>query len=155
MPTNLYGINDNFHPTNSHVIPALIQRFHKAKINNEPKSSMGSGNVSREFLYVDDMADASLFILGLNKKIYMDNTKPMLSHINIGSGKDHTIKKVACIIKEVVGFKGEIVFDESKPDGPKRKLTDVSKIEMLGWKSTTSLSEGLDKTYKWYSKSNF
>jgi len=134
MPTNLYGINDNFHEENSHVIPALIQRFHNAKINNDDKVTVwGSGKVKREFMYVDDMAAASLFILELDQKIYQKNTKPSLSHINIGTGKEITINKLAEIIKETVGFKGTIVFDTTKPDGTSRKLIDVTLIESLGW----------------------
>lgn len=151
MPTNLYGINDNFHPMNSHVIPALMQRFHKAKINNDKEVTVwGSGKVMREFLYVDDMADASIFILKLEKEKYLENTKPMLSHINVGTGKDTTIQKVAEIMKEVVGFKGEISYDKSKPDGTPRKLIDVSRLSTMGWTYSTDLLEGLKKTYKWY-----
>ena len=151
MPTNLYGINDNFHPMNSHVIPALMQRFHKAKINNDKEVTVwGSGKVMREFLYVDDMADASIFILKLEKEKYLENTKPMLSHINVGTGKDTTIQKVAEIMKEVIGFKGEISYDKSKPDGTPRKLIDVSRLSKMGWTYSTDLLEGLKKTYKWY-----
>ncbi len=151
MPTNLYGINDNFHPMNSHVIPALMQRFHKAKINNDKEVTVwGSGKVMREFLYVDDMADASIFILKLEKEKYLENTKPMLSHINVGTGKDTTIQKVAEIMKEVTGFKGEISYDKSKPDGTPRKLIDVSRLSKMGWTYSTDLLEGLKKTYKWY-----
>ena len=151
MPTNLYGINDNFDPDNSHVIPGLIQRFHKAKINNEKEVIVwGTGRAMREFLYVDDMAEASLFVMGIDKKIYDANTSPMTSHINVGSGKDITIKELAEMIGKVVGFEGKIHFDKSKPDGSPRKLIDVSRITNMGWKNTTSLRTGLDKTYNWY-----
>lgn len=151
MPTNLYGINDNFHPENSHVIPALMQRFHEAKINNfEEVIVWGSGNARREFLYVDDMAEACIFVLGLNKEVYLDNTKPMLSHINVGTGSDITIKELAEIMKDVVGFKGKISFDTSKPDGTLKKLIDISRLSNIGWQYSTHLKEGLSKTYLWY-----
>lgn len=152
MPTNLYGVNDNFHPENSHVIPALMRRFHKAKINNDTEVVIwGTGNAMREFLYVDDMAEASLFVLEIDKKIYQANTKSMLSHINVGTGKDISIKEMAAVMKEVVGFKGNLVFDTKKPDGSARKLIDVSRLSNMGWKYTIDLEEGLKKTYKWYS----
>lgn len=151
MPTNLYGINDNFHPNNSHVIPALMQRFHNAKITNENEVTIwGTGKPMREFLYVDDMADASIFILDLDKKDYIQNTKPMLSHINVGTGKDISIKEVAELMKDIVGFKGEVNYDISRPDGPARKLIDISLLSNLGWNHATSLSDGLKKTYEWY-----
>lgn len=151
MPTNLYGVNDNFHPDNSHVIPALMQRFHFAKINKDKEVNVwGSGKAKREFLYVDDMANASIFILGLNKDLYVAKTKPMLSHINVGTGKDISIKEVAEVMKDVVGFKGKISYDLSKPDGAPRKLIDSSLLSSLGWEYSTSLSDGLQKTYKWY-----
>lgn len=151
MPTNLYGINDNFHPNNSHVIPALMQRFHIAKITNENEVTIwGTGKPMREFLYVDDMADASIFILDLDKKDYIQNTKPMLSHINVGTGKDISIKEVAELMKDIVGFKGEVNYDISRPDGPARKLIDISLLTNLGWNHATSLSDGLKKTYEWY-----
>ena len=151
MPTNLYGINDNFHPTNSHVIPALMSRFHKAKINGETKVEIwGSGNALREFLFVDDMADASLFVLNLSKDLYQAGTKPMLSHINVGVGKDITIRDLAETMKKVVGFKGELIFDTSKSDGTHRKLIDVTCLSKMGWSYSTELKEGLEKTYKWY-----
>ena len=153
MPTNLYGINDNFHPENSHVIPGLIRRFHDAKINNDREVKVwGSGNVAREFLYVDDMAEASLFVLELDKETYEANTKPMLSHINIGTGKDITIKELAWLIKDEVGFNGKISFDISKPDGTLRKLIDVSRLSNMGWKYKIGLKEGLKKTYSWFLK---
>ena len=151
MPTSLYGINDNFHPENSHVIPALMRRLHEAKINNRPEVVIwGTGNAMREFLYVDDMAEASLFVLGLNKKTYQANTKPMLSHINIGTGIDVTIAELAQTMKKVVGFQGDLVFDKDKPDGAPRKLIDVSRLSKMGWNYNVSLEDGLKRTYKWY-----
>ena len=151
MPTNLYGINDNFHPENSHVIPALIRRFHEAKVNNEAEVKVwGTGKAMREFLFVDDMAQAALFVLELDKKTYQSNTRPMLSHINVGTGKDITIKEMAEIMKDVVGFKGKISFDTTKPDGTPRKLIDVSRLSSMGWNYTIDLKEGLEITYKWY-----
>mgnify|MGYP001295221433 FL=1 len=151
MPTNLYGINDNFDPENSHVIPGLMQRFHNAKINNDNEVMVwGTGNAMREFLFVDDMAEASLFVLGIDKEIYDENTLPMISHINVGSGKDITIKELAEIMKEIVGFEGKISFDNTKPDGSPRKLIDVSRLSKMGWKNSTSLREGLELTYNWY-----
>ena len=151
MPTNLYGINDNFHPKNSHVIPALIQRFHQAKINNDPELVVwGTGDAMREFLYVDDMAQASLFVLELDEQIYKANTKPMLSHINVGTGKDLTIREMVEIMKKVVGYKGKIVFDNTMPDGAARKLIDISRLSSLGWEYSVDLKEGLEKTYEWY-----
>lgn len=151
MPTNLYGINDNFHPENSHVIPALMQRIHRAKINNVDQVEVwGSGNAMREFLYVDDMAKASLFVLELDKKFYNSNTKPMISHINIGTGKDVTIKKMAETMKKIINYEGKLIFNEKKPDGPHRKLIDVTRLTKMGWKYSVDLEEGLEKTYKWY-----
>jgi GDP-L-fucose synthase len=151
MPTNLYGVNDNFHLENSHVIPALLRRFYDAKVNDDSKVVVwGTGNAMREFLYVDDMAEASIFVLDLDKKIYQANTKPMLSHINVGTGVDVTIREVAELVKRVVGFKGDIIFDTSKPDGALRKLIDVSRLSGMGWTYNVGLEEGLQKTYKWY-----
>ena len=151
MPTNLYGINDNFHLENSHVIPALMRRFHEAKMKNDSEVTVwGTGNSMREFLYVDDMAAASLFVLELDEQIYQANTKPMLSHINIGTGMDITIREMAETMKQVVGFKGRLIFDTAKPDGSPRKLIDVTRLSDLGWEYTTKLKEGLEKTYKWY-----
>ena len=150
MPTNLYGINDNFHDKNSHVIPALIRRFHDAKINNNKEVSVwGTGNALREFLYVDDMALASIFVLGVDKDLYEVNTKPMLSHINIGSGEEISIRALAKMIKNIVGFEGKLVFDDSKPDGPPRKFIDISTISDLGWQPSTDLFEGIAITYDW------
>jgi GDP-L-fucose synthase len=154
MPTNLYGIHDNFHPVNSHVIPALMQRFHQAKVNNDPQVTVwGTGNAMREFLYVDDMAEASLFVLGLDKDTYQSNTQPMLSHINVGTGKDVTIREMAETMKKVVGFKGKLTFDVSKPDGAPRKLIDVTRLENIGWKYSVNLEDGLITTYNWYLES--
>ena len=153
MPTNLYGPNDNFYSKNSHVIPALIKRFHEAKVKNKPFVEVwGSGKPMREFLHVDDMADASIYIMSLNKKLLEKEISPMISHINIGTGKDITIKDATQIIKEVVGFDGEVVFNTKMPDGTKRKLLDVSKIENLGWKHTITLKDGLKETYEWFLK---
>ena len=151
MPTNLYGINDNFHPENSHVVPALIQRLHQAKIKNDKEVVVwGTGEAKREFLYVDDMAEASLFVLELGREIYQASTKPTLSHINIGTGTEITIHELAETIKEVVGFKGVLVFDTSKPDGAPRKLIDVSRLSSTGWSYSVKLKEGIQKTYSWY-----
>ena len=151
MPTNLYGINDNFHPENAHVIPALIRRFHEAKVNNDKEVSVwGTGKAIREFLYVDDMAEASLFILELDEKTYQANIKPMLSHINIGTGKGITIRETAKIIRQIVGFKGKLTFDSAKPDGTPKKLIDVKRLKDMGWSYTTNLEKGLRETYNWY-----
>ena len=139
MPTNLYGPNDNYHPENSHVLPALIRRFHEAKVNNAATVTIwGTGKPYREFLYVDDLADACVFLMNN----YSGNET-----VNIGTGKEVTIKELALLVKEVVGFKGELVFDETKPDGTPRKLLDVSKLAGLGWHYTTELKDGIEKTY--------
>lgn len=151
MPTNLYGINDNFHPENSHVIPALMRRFHEAKEAGDSEVVVwGTGTPMREFLYVDDMAAASIHVMELETKIYQENTQPMLSHINVGTGVDCTIREMAETMAQVTGFKGRIVFDAAKPDGTPRKLMDVSRLEKLGWKYHYSLRKGLELTYKWY-----
>jgi len=153
MPTNLYGPNDNFHPKNSHVIPALIGKFHEAKVRGKPFVEVwGSGKPMREFLHVDDMADASIYIMDIDKRILKSEVDPMLSHINIGTGTDITIKDVAKTIKEVVGFCGEIIFNTKMPDGTKRKLLDVSKMENLGWNSKITLKDGLEEVYEWFLK---
>jgi len=155
MPTNLYGINDNFHPENSHVIPALMRRFHEAKVNNDKEVAVwGTGDAMREFLYVDDMAEASLFVLELDEKDYQANTKSMLSHINVGTGIDITIREMAKTMKQVVGYEGNLTFDKTKPDGSLRKLVDVSLLSNIGWKYSVDLKDGLKKTYKWYSETN-
>jgi GDP-L-fucose synthase len=151
MPTNLYGENDNFHPENSHVIPGLLRRFHEAKLSDEKEVvAWGSGNPKREFLYVDDMAAASIYIMGLNIKIYKENTQEMLSHINVGTGIDCTIRELVETIASVVGYNGEIVFDATKPDGAPRKLMNVKRLESLGWRFKTQLRTGLEKTYQWF-----
>ena len=149
MPTNLYGIGDNYHPENSHVIPALIRRFHEAKINRSSEVIIwGSGKPMREFLYVDDIAAASIYVMNLDKTIYDKHTEPMLSHINVGFGADVTIKELAEIISKVVGYEGEIGFDASKPDGTFRKLMDSSRLNSLGWQAKIGLVEGLALAYQ-------
>ena len=150
MPTNLYGPGDNFHPENSHVIPALLHRFHTAKLNgDETVTVWGSGTPMREFLHVDDMASASVFVMELDEKTYSENTSPMLSHINVGTGTDCSIRELAETIAKVVGFAGRIEFDTTKPDGTPRKLLDVSRINAMGWKAKIPLYEGLHSTYQW------
>lgn len=151
MPTNLYGVNDNFHPENSHVIPALLRRFHEAKVNRLSKViAWGTGRAMREFLHVDDMAAASIFIMDLDKNIYDKHTEPMLSHINIGTGIDCTIKELTETIAKVVGYMGDIVWDSSKPDGTPRKLMDVERLESLGWQHSIDLEQGIKQTYDWF-----
>ena len=151
MPTNLYGVNDNFHPENSHVIPALMSRIHKAKANHDSEVVVwGTGKAMREFMYVDDMAQACLYVLELDKRIYQANIKPMQSHINIGTGSDISIREMAEILCEVIGFTGSLSFDVTKPDGTPRKLVDVSRLSNMGWKYSVNLRDGLKKTYKWY-----
>lgn len=151
MPTNLYGPNDNFHPENSHVIPAMMRRFHVAKINNDSEVVVwGSGKPMREFLHVDDMAAASLFVLELDEAAYRANTAPMLSHINVGTGTDVTIRELAETMARVVGFTGQIGFDTSKPDGTPRKLMDVSRLADMGWRASIGLEQGLRDTYVWF-----
>ncbi|WP_330110906.1 GDP-L-fucose synthase [Methylophaga thalassica] len=151
MPTNLYGPYDNFHPENSHVIPALIRRFHEAKLAGlSVVNAWGTGEPRREFLYVDDMAEASIVVMNLDKELYQTHTEPMLSHINVGSGIDCTINELTETVANVVGFKNEIIWDTSKPDGTYRKLMDVSRLERLGWKASVSLKQGLTTTYAWF-----
>ncbi len=148
MPTNLYGYGDNYHPENSHVIPALIRRFHESKINRAPSIQIwGSGKPRREFLFVDDMARASIHVMELDFDTYSRNTQPMLSHINVGKGEDVTIAELASLIKEVVGYEGRIEFDPSKPDGTLRKLMDSSRLNSLGWSAKVELKEGLKAVY--------
>ena len=148
MPTNLYGPGDNYHPENSHVIPALIRRFHEAKHRNLAEViAWGTGSPRREFLYVDDMAEASVFVMNLDIRQYLSITQPTLSHINVGSGVDCTIKKLTEMVAQTVGYTGQIIWDSTKPDGAPRKLMDSGKLEDLGWRSTTSISEGLEKSY--------
>lgn len=151
MPTNLYGVNDNFHPENSHVIPALLRRFHEAKLNQSPEIiAWGTGRAMREFLCVDDMAAASIFVMDLDKSIYDKHTEPMLSHINIGTGIDCTIRELTETISKVVEYKGDIVWDSSKPDGTPRKLMDVNRLKSLGWQYSIDLERGLKQTYNWF-----
>ena len=153
MPTNLYGPGDNYHPENSHVIPGLIYRFHEAKINNLTKVSIwGTGKPKREFLYVDDMARASIHIMNIDKKTYNEHISTMCSHINVGSGKDLTINELANIIKKVVGYEGTIDYDLTKPDGSNRKFLDNKKIKNLSFNPEVSLEEGLAITYQDYIK---
>jgi GDP-L-fucose synthase len=148
MPTNLYGPGDNYHPENSHVIPALIRRFHEAKLTQAPSVSIwGTGTPMREFLYVDDMAAASLHVMDLPKQVYEQHTQPMLGHINVGYGSDVTIAEVARTIAQVVGYQGQIEFDTSKPDGTPRKLMDSSRLQSLGWQASVSLEAGLHLAY--------
>ena len=151
MPTNLYGPGDNFHPENSHVLPALIRRFHEATLNGTDEVVIwGSGKPMREFLYVDDMATASLFVMDLDVDAYQRETEPMLSHMNVGSGTDVTIRELAETVAKITGFQGRLSFDASKPDGAPRKLMDVSRLARLGWKSTVGLEAGIAKTYTWF-----
>lgn len=151
MPTNLYGPNDNFHPSNSHVIPALLRRFHEATVSNAPEVVVwGSGTPMREFLHVDDMAAASIHVMELAKEVWEENTEPMLSHINVGTGVDCTIRELAQTVAQVAGYQGRIVFDDSKPDGTPRKLLDVTRLHNLGWFHEVSLEQGLASTYQWF-----
>lgn len=151
MPTNLYGPNDNFHPNNSHVIPALMRRFHEAMVRRDQAVTIwGSGAPMREFLHVDDLAAACIHVMNLDNVSYLQHTQPRLSHINIGTGLDCTIRELAETMAKVTGFAGHLVFDTSKPDGVARKLMDVSRAGALGWKSSVSLEEGLLETYDWF-----
>ena len=148
MPTNLYGPGDNYHPENSHVIPALIRRFHEAKVSRKDQVVIwGTGDPRREFLHVDDMAEASVHIMELDKSVYAANTKPMLSHVNVGVGKDMTIRELAETISQVVGYTGNITFDSTQPDGAPRKLLRNERLSMLGWAAKIPLSQGLESTY--------
>lgn len=151
MPTNLYGPGDNYHPENSHVLPALIRRFHEAAQTNQASVTIwGTGSPKREFLHVDDMAEASLFVLDLPKTQYEANTQPMLSHINVGSGEDIAILDVAKLVARITGFQGEILTDPSKPDGTPRKLMDVSRLASMGWAASIGLEEGVKGAYQWF-----
>lgn len=151
MPTNLYGENDNFHPQNSHVIPALMRRFHEAKLGGDAEVVVwGSGKPMREFLHVDDMAAASVHVMNLPVETYSACTEPMLSHINVGTGVDCTIRELAETMAKVVGFEGAITFDASKPDGTPRKLMDVARLADLGWRYSIELEDGLRMTYQWF-----
>jgi len=151
MPTNLYGPNDNFHPENSHVIPALMRRFHEAVQQGAGVVTVwGSGKPMREFLHVDDMAAACVFVMNLDEATYRAHTQPMLSHINVGTGVDCSIRELAETMARVTGFSGRIVFDTSKPDGTPRKLLDVSRLKALGWQAGIDLETGLRETYAWF-----
>jgi GDP-L-fucose synthase len=151
MPTNLYGPNDNYHPENSHVIPALIRRFHEAQRSGQAVVTIwGTGKPMREFLHVDDMAAASVYVMDLSADAYREVTRPMLSHINVGTGVDCSIRELAETIADVTGFQGDIAFDSSKPDGTARKLMDVGKLEKLGWKAGIGLRDGLRQAYEWF-----
>ncbi|MEH0015687.1 GDP-L-fucose synthase [Citrobacter portucalensis] len=151
MPTNLYGPHDNFHPSNSHVIPALLRRFHEAREQNTPDVVVwGSGTPMREFLHVDDMAAASIHVMELAQEVLQEYTQPMLSHINVGTGVDCTIRELAQTIAQAVGYKGRVVFDASKPDGTPRKLLDVTRLHQVGWYHEISLEAGLASTYQWF-----
>ncbi len=153
MPTNLYGVNDNFDLQSSHVVPALIRKFHEAKMSNSPRVILwGTGSPRREFLYVDDLTEAVVFLMeNVNAEDFYGQG---ISQINIGTGEDIEIRELAELIKEIVGFRGEIEYDTTKPDGMPRKLLDVSRLHQLGWKHTTTLEEGLRKTYEWFLKTH-
>jgi GDP-L-fucose synthase len=156
MPCNIYGAGDNYHGLNSHVIPALLKKFHYAKINKKSTVTVwGSGNAKREFLNVRDLAKAAYFIMNLNKKVYIKNTSPMCSHINVGSGKDLTIKDLVKKIKKIIGYSGKIIFDDKKPDGTKRKLLDIAILKNLGWRPKINLDDGLKKTYSDFTKNEY
>ncbi len=153
MPTNLYGPGDNFHSQNSHVLPSLLRRFHVAKLaKNEEVVVWGSGSPKREFLYVDDLASASWFLMNLSEELYYEKVKPLQSHFNVGSRKDLSIRELAEFISQIVGFDGRIVFDKTKPDGSHRKLMDSKLLYDLGWQPKTNLKSGLKKTYSWFLK---
>lgn len=155
MPTNLYGPGDNYHPENSHVVPALIRRFHEAVLQGLDEVVIwGSGTPKREFLHVDDMAAASVYVMNLQKEVYQNHIQPMLSHINVGTGTDCSIRELSETIARVTGFNGELVFDPSKPDGAPRKLLDVSKLKGLGWRATCDLESGLKDAYRWFLEKN-
>lgn len=151
MPTNLYGPGDNFHPENSHVLPALIRRFNEAAQSGTPEVTLwGTGTPRREFLHVDDMAEAALFVMRLDRETYDANTEPMLSHINVGTGEDIPIAELAALIANITGFEGRIVLDHDKPDGTPRKLMDVSRLSAMGWTARIPLRRGIEETYAWF-----
>jgi GDP-L-fucose synthase len=155
MPTNLYGPNDNYHPENSHVIPALLRRFHEAVQSGQPEVVIwGSGKPMREFLHVDDMAAACVHVMELDPSVHRDHTQPRLSHINVGTGKDCTIRELAETVAKVTGFEGRLTFDASKPDGTPRKLLDVSRLAALGWHATIDLETGLRSAYRWFQENS-
>jgi GDP-L-fucose synthase len=151
MPTNLYGPNDNFHPENAHVLPALMRRLHEAKTERHPTVTVwGTGRAMREFLHVDDMARASVFVMEMDDALYAANTRPDLSHINVGTGEDCTIRALAEALARVIGYEGELAFDATKPDGTPRKLMDVSRLAAMGWRPQIGLENGLRQTYGWF-----
>ena len=151
MPTNLYGPGDNFHPDNSHVIPGLMRRFHEAVATRQPQVTVwGSGSARREFLHVDDLAAAALFVMNLTPEQYQSQTSPMVSHLNVGTGEDCSIAELAEHLARVAGYRGEIVWDRSKPDGAPRKCLNVSRMRALGWQASIGLDDGLRRTYEWY-----
>jgi len=151
MPTNLYGPEDNFHPENSHVIPAMMRRFHEAKLAGSHQVMVwGSGTPKREFLHVDDMAAASVHVMNLDRHVFEASTEPMLSHINVGTGAECTIRELAETISRIVNYHGKLIFDTTKPDGAPRKLMEVSRLKSLGWQSSITLEDGLQQTYEWY-----
>ena len=151
MPTNLYGPNDNFHPDNAHVLPALMRRLHEAKAAGRDSVAVwGTGRAMREFLHVDDMARASVFVMGMDDAVYAANTRPTLSHINVGSGVDCTIAELVQMLARVIGYEGALTFDTTKPDGAPRKLMDVSRLAAMGWRPEIGLEDGLRQTYGWF-----
>ncbi|MBP30812.1 GDP-L-fucose synthase [Methylobacterium sp.] len=151
MPTNLYGPNDNFHPENAHVLPALMRRLHEAKVEGRPSVTVwGTGRAMREFLHVDDMARASVFVMEMDDGVYAANTRPDLSHINVGTGEDCTIRELAEALAQVIGYAGRLDFDATKPDGTPRKLMDVSRLKAMGWRPEIGLEDGLRQTYGWF-----
>jgi len=151
MPTNLYGPNDNFHPENAHVLPALMRRLHEAKAEGRATVTVwGTGRAMREFLHVDDMARASVFVMEMDDALYAANTRPDLSHINVGTGEDCTIRQLAEALARVIGYEGELAFDATKPDGTPRKLMDVSRLTAMGWRPQIGLEDGLRQTYGWF-----
>jgi len=151
MPTNLYGPGDNFHPEDSHVLPAFIRRFHEAAKSEQKEVVIwGTGTPRREFLHVDDMAEASLYVMNLERLTYEANTRPMLSHINVGTGEDISILDVAELVAKITGFSGNIVMNPDKPDGNPRKLMDVSRLSKMGWSAKIKLEDGISQTYRWY-----
>ncbi|MGH1572178.1 GDP-L-fucose synthase [Methylobacterium sp. P31] len=151
MPTNLYGPNDNFHPENAHVLPALMRRLHAAKVAAQPTVTVwGTGQARREFLHVDDMARASVFVMEMDDALYAQNTRPDLSHINVGTGQDCTIRELAEALARVIGYEGRLAFDATKPDGTPRKLMDVARLTAMGWRPEIALEDGLRQTYRWF-----
>ncbi|MET3482592.1 GDP-L-fucose synthase [Methylobacterium sp. 1973] len=151
MPTNLYGPNDNFHSENAHVLPALMRRLHEAKVEGRPSVTVwGTGRAMREFLHVDDMARASVFVMEMDDGVYAANTRPDLSHINVGTGEDCTIRELAEALAQVIGYAGRLDFDATKPDGTPRKLMDVSRLRAMGWRPEIGLEDGLRQTYGWF-----